>query len=184
MGPGPGGHLESLSHLVSHDQGFIFPSKCRRKQGFYFLFTKRRVPCSPVAFWSLLVGPPSAHGIWSTHDAQSRAAGRWDLSPPWSHSGLSLLGLLVTGSQPQSECGLGRTQWSRRPTSRCVLCSVAGSVGDSHPPPRTLEQPGHVRRCPLRGFTEFTSRFLEGEGLTEAPSSAASSLWPHQQGVF
>lgn len=138
MGPGPGGHLESLSHLVSHDQGFIFPSKCRRKQGFYFLFTKRRVPCSPVAFWSLLVGPPSAHGIWSTHDAQSRAAGRWDLSPPWSHSGLSLLGLLVTGSQPQSECGLGRTQWSRRPTSRCVLCSVAGSVGDSHPPPPAL----------------------------------------------
>ena len=109
--------------------------------------------------------------------------GRWDLSPPWSHSGLGLLGLLVNGSQPQSECRLGHTQWSRRPISHCALFLVAVSVGDSHLP-CTLEKPGHVRRCPLLGVTESTSRFLEGERLSEAPSCAAFSLWPHQQGVF
>lgn len=135
---------------------------------------------SGASLWAL--NWPTASGAHMTPRAE--LLGRWDLSPPWSHSGLSLFGLLVNGSQPQSECRLGHTQWSRRPTSRCVLFLVAVSVGDSPPRPRTLEQPGHVRRCPLRGFTEFTSRFLEGEGLTEAPSSAASSLWPHQQGVF
>lgn len=86
---------------------------------------------SGASLWAL--HQPTASGAHMTPRAE--LLGRWDLSPPWSHSGLSLLGLLVTGSQPQSECGLGHTQGSRRPTSRCVLCSVAGSVGDSHPTP-------------------------------------------------
>lgn len=86
---------------------------------------------SGASLWAL--NWPTASGAHMTPRAE--LLGRWDLSPPWSHSGLSLLGLLVNGSQPQSECRLGHTQWSRRPTSRCVLFLVAVSVGDSPPPP-------------------------------------------------